>query len=67
MHKEKPIWMRNTRIRLFMQIELLAWREEPDWLMRYHQCAVNNYPGKNRPPTPLPAPPVGLAVKLHHA
>ena len=36
--------MRDTRISIFMEMELLVCREELDWLMKCHHYAVNNYP-----------------------
>ena len=38
----KLSWMRETRIRLFIQRELCACRDEIDWLERCYLCAVNN-------------------------
>ena len=43
-YKGKLTWMRDTRIRLFIKMELLECRDELDLLMRCHACAFNNYP-----------------------
>ena len=40
----KMIWMRETRIRFFMQMELEACRNELDWVLRCHDCIVNTRP-----------------------
>ena len=53
MRKERLIWMRKTRIRLFRQITRLTCREELDWLMRCHLCTVNTYQKEYWPPMPL--------------
>ena len=50
----KMVWMRETGIRLFMQMEPRAYRDEFDWLLRCHKCAVNNCSEEYRPPMPLP-------------
>ena len=49
-------WMRETRIRTFMQMELEACWDELDWLIRCHNCAAYNCP-EEYPPRPLPIPP----------
>ena len=49
--------VRETRIRLFMQIERDACREEFDWLIKCYLCAVNVYPKEYSPQMPLPVPP----------
>ena len=51
------VWMRGTRIDLFMQMELDSCRNELVWLIRCHNCAVDKYPQEECPPRPLPIPP----------
>ena len=48
--------MRDTRIRLFMHMELLGCRDELDWLMRCHHYAVNNCSGEYQSSMRLPVP-----------
>ena len=36
----KMAWMRETRIRTFMQMELETCWDELDWLIRCHNCAA---------------------------
>ena len=50
-------WMRDTRIRLFMKMELMSCMNELDWLIRYYHCAVDNYPEAYFSPMPLPVLP----------
>ena len=52
----KMIWMRETRIRHFMQMELEAYRDKLDWLLRCHHCIVDNFPEEHCPPMPIPIP-----------
>ena len=40
------MWMCETRIRLFMQMELEVCRDEYKRLLRCHRCIVNNCPEK---------------------
>ena len=47
-------WKRKTRIGTFMQMELEAYLDEVDWLIRCHNCAANNCPEEEYPPRPLP-------------
>ena len=55
--ERKMMWMRETRIRTFMQIELEACRNELEWTARTHDCILNNFPEENFPPVmPLPIP-----------
>ena len=54
--QRKLTWMRDTRIRLFMQMELMACRDESNWLIRFYHCAVNNYSEENCSPMPPPVP-----------
>ena len=42
---------------LFMQMELLACRNELDWLMRWHHCAVDSYLGEYWTSRHLSVPP----------
>ena len=46
--------MGETRTRLFMQMKLMACRDDFDCLIRYYHCAINNYPEYYCPPMPLP-------------
>ena len=47
----------RTMIRTFMQMELKVNRDDFDWLIRCHNCAVDDCPAKEYPPRPLPIPP----------
>ena len=47
---------RETRIRLFMQMEFEAYRNELDWLIVCFLCAVNDYLEEYCPPMPSPIP-----------
>ena len=50
--------MRETRIKLFMVMELEKCRNELGWLIRSHNnCIVDNCPKEDYPPMPLPIPP----------
>ena len=53
----KMAWIREPRIRIFMQMKLKACLDELDWLIRYHNCAAYNDPEEDYPPRPLPIPP----------
>ena len=55
--EQKRAWMRETRIRTFMQVELETCRDELDWLIRCHNCAAYNCPEEEYPPRHLPIPP----------
>ena len=55
--KKRRAWMRETRIMTFMQMELEAYRDESDWLIRCHNCIAYNWPEEEYPPRPLPIPP----------
>ena len=50
-------WMRVKRIKLFMKMELENCRNELTWLIRCHNCSVENCPEEDYPPRPLPIPP----------
>ena len=54
--EKKMTWMHETRIRLFMQMELEACRNELDWMARIHDCLLNSYPKEDFPPMPPPTP-----------
>ena len=54
--ERKMSWMRETKIRLFMQMELDACRAEGQWLLSCHYYIVNNCPEECCPPMPLPNP-----------
>ena len=47
-------WMRETRIRIFMQMELKACRDELDLLIICDNYAVDNCSEEEYPPRPLP-------------
>ena len=51
------MWMRKTRIKLFMQMGFEACRDDLDWLLICHDCIVNNCPEEYYPPMSLPIPP----------
>ena len=62
--EEKEVsWIRETRIRISMQMGFKAYRDELDWLARCYLCAVNIYPEEDCPPMPLPVAP-GYAKNL---
>ena len=42
--KRKLSWMQDTRVRLFIQMKLLACRDELDWMIKGQYYAVNNHP-----------------------
>ena len=50
-------WMRKTRIRTFMQLELEACLDEINWMVRCHNCEAINCPQEEYPARPLPIPP----------
>ena len=50
-------WMRDTKIMLLLQMELMACRDDSDWLIRCSHCAVNNFPKECCPSMPLPIHP----------
>ena len=54
---EKMLWMREARIRTFMQLELEACQEEIIWMIRCHNCEALNRPQEEYPARPLPIPP----------
>ena len=49
-------WMRETRIRTFMQLELEACLDEINWI-RCHNCGALLCPQEEYPSKPLPIPP----------
>ena len=51
-------WMREMRIRLFMLMELENCRNELGWLIRRHNCIIDNCTEEDYPPMPLPIPSV---------
>ena len=51
------LWMREARIRTFMQLELEAYQEEIVWMIRCHNCEALNRPQEEYPARPLPIPP----------
>ena len=59
----KLCWMRETRIKLFLLMELEKCRNELGRLIRCHNCIVDNCPEEDYPPRPLPIPP-GYAETL---
>ena len=54
--------MREKRIKLFMQMELKAFRDELDWLIRCHNCAADNCTEEEYPSRPLSIPPKYIAI-----
>ena len=55
--EQKMAWMRETRIRTSMQMELEAYLDEVDWMIRCHNYAAFNCPQEEYPPRPLLIPP----------
>ena len=53
----KILWMREARIRTFMQLELEACQEKIVWMIRCHNCEALNRPQEEYPARPLPIPP----------
>ena len=51
------VWMRDTRIRTFMQMEPEACLDKVDKMVRCHNCAAFNCPHEEYPARPLPIPP----------
>ena len=54
---EKMLWMREARIRTFMQVELEACQEEIVWMIRFHNCEALNRPQEEYPARSLPISP----------
>ena len=54
---EKMLWMREARIRTFMQLELEACQEEIVWMITCHNCEALTRPLEEYPARPLPLPP----------
>ena len=54
--EHKMDWMRETRIRTFMQLELEACLEEINWMVKCHNCEALNCPQEEHPTRPLPIP-----------
>ena len=52
----KMVWVCETRIRTFMQMELEACLDEIDWMVRCHNCEAFNCPQEEYSPRPLPIP-----------
>ena len=55
--ESKLMWMREKMVRIFIQMELVAWRDECEWLLILHHCVVNNYPKEYCPLMPQSIPP----------
>ena len=53
----KIAWMREKRIKIIMKMELDNSRDELGWLIRCHNCLVDNCPEEEYPPRILPIPP----------
>ena len=51
------LWMREARIRTFIQLELEACQEEIIWMIRCHNCEALNRPQEEYPERPLSIPP----------
>ena len=54
---EKMLWMREARIRTFMQLELEACQQEIVWVIRCHNCEALNRPQEEYRAKPLPLTP----------
>ena len=54
---EKMLWMREARIRTFMQLELEACQEEIVWMITCHNCEALNRPLEEYSARPLPISP----------
>ena len=50
-------WIRETKIRTFMELELEACLDEMNWMIRCHNCKALNCPQEEYPTKPLPIPP----------
>ena len=50
-------WLRETRIRIFTQVDLKAYLDEVDWRIRFYNCAAFNCLQEENQPRPLPSPP----------
>ena len=53
----KMVWMRETWITTFMQLELEACLDEITWMIRCHNCEALNSPQDKYPARSLPIPP----------
>ena len=53
----KMVWMREARIRMFMQLELEACLEGINWMIRCHNCEALNCQLEEYPARPMPIPP----------
>ena len=53
---KKLTWMREARIRVFMQLEFESCLEEINWMIRCHNCEALNYPHEEYPARRLPFP-----------
>ena len=53
----KMAWMRETRTRTFMQMELEAYLDDTDWMIRFHNCEAFNCPQEEYQRRPLAIPP----------
>ena len=51
------MWMRETRIRTFMQLEIEACLQEINWMIRCHNCEVLNCLQEEYPARSLGIPP----------
>ena len=47
--KRKLMWVRETRVRLFKQMELQACRDGCRWLLKCDYCVVNIFPEERYP------------------
>ena len=55
--ERKMMWMHKTTIKIFIQMELEACRDECKLLLRCHHCIINICPEESCPPMPLSIPP----------
>ena len=60
----KMMWMREARIRTFIQLELEPCLEEASWMIRCHNCEALNRPQEEYPARLLPTPPPGYIDNL---
>ena len=55
--EHKMAWMRETRIRTVMQLELEACLDDINWMIKCHNCEALNCPQEEYPSRLLPIPP----------
>ena len=62
---KKMLWMREARIRTFLQLELEACQQEIVWMIRCHNCEALNRLQKEYAARPLPIPSNYYVDNLH--